>query len=57
MYNIVCAHIPSGKKWKSMDADKQNKYKHQYAKLRKEYETKLQGFYEEHPDAKPSAYR
>lgn len=40
-----------------MGAEKQDKYKQQYAKLREEYTAKLERFYEEHPDAKPSAYR
>ena len=49
--------IYSGKKWKAMSADQQDKYKQLYSKLRKEYESKLKAFYEEHPDAKPSSYR
>lgn len=40
-----------------MDAEKQAKYKQQYAKLREDYTAKLERFYEEHPDARPSAYR
>ena len=40
-----------------MEAERQAKYKEEYAKLRQEYTAKLSRFYEEHPDAKPSAYR
>lgn len=57
MYEKRIFFCLSGKRWKSMDAEKQAKYKQQYAKLREEYTAKLERFYEEHPDAKPSAYR
>ena len=40
-----------------MDAEKQAKYKQQYTKMREEYTAKMERFYEEHPDAKPSACR
>ena len=40
-----------------MNTEQQGKYKQQYANLRREYEAKLKAFYEEHPDAKPSAFR
>ena len=50
-------YIFPGKKWRSMGAEKQDKYRQQYAKLREEYVAKLERFYEKHPDAKPSAFR
>ena len=51
----IHTHTPSseGKKWKSMGSERQEKYKQQYMTLRKSYETQLEQFYSDHPDAKP----
>ena len=36
-----------------MGSERQEKYKQQYMTLRKSYETQLEQFYSDHPDAKP----
>ena len=48
----TCAPSSEGKKWKSMGSERQEKYKQQYVTLRKSYETQLEQFYSDHPDAK-----
>ena len=48
----TCTPSSEGKKWKSMGPERQEKYKQQYVTLRKSYETQLEQFYSDHPDAK-----
>ena len=49
---LVLQYLTPGKKWQSMGADKQDKYRQQYQQLKKEHESKLAAFYDHHPDAK-----
>ena len=44
-----------GKRWKSIGAEKQDKYKQQYVALKAKYEEELEQFYLDHPDARPPA--
>lgn len=48
-----CNHTSIGSKWRSLPAEKQQKYRDEYAGLREDYERKTAHFYEEHPEAKP----
>ena len=48
---------PPGKKWNMIGHEKQERYKQQHVALKAAYETQLQRFYEEHPDAKPAPTR
>lgn len=45
--------VKLGKKWRSMAPEKQEKYRQQYVALKRVYESQLQKFYAEHPDARP----
>ena len=45
--------VKLGKRWKSIGAEKQEKYKQQYAALRRNYEEEVEQFYQDHPDARP----
>ncbi len=42
-----------GKRWQTMGAQRQEKYRQQSALLRKNYSDQMQEFYQEHPDARP----
>ena len=42
-----------GKRWNSIGAEKQEKYKQQYAALRRNYTEEIEQFYQDHPDARP----
>lgn len=47
----------AGKKWKSMAAEKQQRYRDEYLTHREEYKEKMKSFLEEHPEAKPCRLR
>ena len=47
--------VKLGKKWRSMEAEKRDKYKQQYIALKAVYEAEMMQFYEEHPDVRPAS--
>ena len=53
--NMNCKQmaVKLGKRWQTMGAEKQEKYKQQSLLLRKAYNTEMEMFYQEHPDARP----
>ena len=49
--------IKLGKKWKTMGAEKQEKYKQQQAALKKTYDAEIEQFYAANPEARLAPLR